>query len=168
MGLLANLKLRRKLLIAMSPLAVMRYAGAGHPPVLQWRNSTGKTAKLLENGLVLGMVAEATYDALEFPLELGDRYVLYTDGVLEATNSAREEFGADRFMRFIENHKHLVADQFSETLLTELSRWSNQTSEPGQQDDITLLVIDFKHHRGWFAGRTESSCGPRVRNWSIT
>ena len=125
---------------------LMRYAGAGHPPVLQWRNSTGQTAKLLENGLVLGMVEEATYDALEFPLELGDRYVLYTDGVLEATNSAREEFGADRFMRFIENHKHLVADQFSETFLTELSRWSNQTAEQGQQDDITLLVIDFKRH----------------------
>ena len=125
---------------------LMRYAGAGHPPVLQWRNSTGKTAKLLENGLVLGMVEEATYDALEFPLELGDRYVLYTDGVLEAANSAREQFGTDRFMRFIENHKHLVADQFSETFLTELSRWSNQTAEQGQQDDITLLVIDFKHH----------------------
>jgi phosphoserine phosphatase RsbU/P len=125
---------------------LMRYAGAGHPPVLQWRNSTGKTAKLLENGLVLGMVEEATYDALEFPLELGDRYVLYTDGVLEATNSAQEQFGADRFMRFIENHKHLVADQFSETFLTELSRWANQTAEQGQQDDITLLVIDFKHH----------------------
>jgi phosphoserine phosphatase RsbU/P len=125
---------------------LMRYAGAGHPPVLQWRNSTGKTAKLLENGLVLGMVEEATYDALEFPLELGDRYVLYTDGLLEATNSAQEQFGADRFMRFIENHKHFVADQFSETFLTELSRWSNQTAEQGQQDDITLLVIDFKHH----------------------
>ena len=125
---------------------LMRYAGAGHPPVLQWRNSTGKTAKLLENGLVLGMVEEATYDALEFPLALGDRYVLYTDGVLEATNSAQEQFGADRFMRFIENHKHLAADQFSETFLTELSRWSNQTAEQGQQDDITLLVIDFKHN----------------------
>jgi len=125
---------------------LMRYAGAGHPPMLQWRNSTGKTAKLLENGLVLGMVEEATYDALEFPLELGDRYVLYTDGLLEATNSAQEQFGADRFMRFIENHKHFVADQFSEMFLTELSRWSNQTAEQGQQDDITLLVIDFKHH----------------------
>jgi len=125
---------------------LMRYAGAGHPPVLQWRNSTGKTAKLLENGLVLGMVEEATYDALEFSLELGDRYVLYTDGVLEATNSTSEQFGADRFVHFIENHKHLAADQFSETFLTELSRWSNQTAEQGQQDDITLLVIDFKHH----------------------
>jgi sigma-B regulation protein RsbU (phosphoserine phosphatase) len=125
---------------------LMRYAGAGHPPVLQLRNSTGKTAKVLENGLVLGMVDEATYDALEFPLEPGDRYVLYTDGVLEATNSAQEQFGADRFMRFIEDHKHLAADQFSETFLTELSRWSSLTPLQGQQDDITLLVIDFKHH----------------------
>ena len=124
---------------------LMRYAGAGHPPVLQWRDSAGKTTQVLENGLILGMFEEARYEALEFPLEPGDRYVLYTDGVLEAANSAQEQFGADRFMRFIESHKHLGADQFSRTFLTELSRWSNQTSEQGQQDDITLLVIDFMH-----------------------
>jgi phosphoserine phosphatase RsbU/P len=125
---------------------LMRYAGAGHPPVLQWRNSTGKTAQVLENGFALGMFEKATYEALEFPLEPGDRYVLYTDGILEAANSGQEEFGADRFMRFIEDHKHLGANQFSRTFLTELSRWSNQTAEQWQQDDITLLVIDFKHH----------------------
>ena len=124
----------------------MRYAGAGHPPVLQWRISTGKTAKVLENGLVLGMFEEAIYEALEFPLELGDRYVLYTDGVPEAANPSEGEFGVDRFMRFIENHKHLGADQFVQTFLAELSRWSGQTAEQGQQDDITLLVVDFKRH----------------------
>jgi phosphoserine phosphatase RsbU/P len=124
----------------------MRYAGAGHPPVLQWRISTGKTAKVLQNGLVLGMFGEAIYGALEFPLELGDRYVLYTDGVPEAANPSEEEFGVDRFMRFIENHKHLGADQFVQTFLAELSRWSGQTAEQGQQDDITLLVVDFKRH----------------------
>jgi len=69
-----------------------------------------------------------------------------TDGILEAANAAREQFGTDRLMRFIENHKHLEADQFSQTLLNDLSQWSNQTTEQGQQDDITLLVIDFKHH----------------------
>ena len=124
---------------------LMRYAGAGHPPVLQWRDSAGKTTQVLENGLILGMFEEARYEALEFPLEPGDRYVLYTDGVLEAANSAQEQFGADRFMRFIESHMHLGAEQFSQTFLTELSGWSNQTSEQGQQDDITLLVIDFMH-----------------------
>ena len=125
---------------------LMRYAGAGHPPMLQWRNSTGKTAQVLENGFALGMFEKATYEALEFPLEPGDRYVLYTDGILEAANSGQEEFGPDRFMRFIEDHKHLGANQFSQTFLTDLSRWSNQTAEQRQQDDITLLVIDFKHH----------------------
>jgi sigma-B regulation protein RsbU (phosphoserine phosphatase) len=125
---------------------LMRYAGAGHPPVLQWRNSTGKTAKVLENGLVLGMFEEAIYEALEFPLEPGDRYVLYTDGVPEAANPSEEQFGVERFMRFIENNKHLGADQFVQTFLTELSRWSGQTAEQGQQDDITLLVVDFKQH----------------------
>jgi phosphoserine phosphatase RsbU/P len=125
---------------------LMRYAGAGHPPVLQWRNSTGKTAKVLENGLVLGMFEDAIYEALEFPLEPGDRYVLYTDGVPEAANPSEEQFGVERFMRFIENNKHLGADQFVQTFLTELSRWSGQTAEQGQQDDITLLVVDFKQH----------------------
>ena len=125
---------------------LMRYAGAGHPPLLQWRNSTGKTVQVLQNGFALGMFEKATYEALEFPLEPGDRYVLYTDGILEAANSGQEEFGADRFMRFIEDHKHLGANQFSQTFLTDLSRWSNQTAEQWQQDDITLLVIDFKHH----------------------
>ena len=121
---------------------LMRYAGAGHPPLLQWRISTGKTANVLENGLVLGMFDEAVYEALEFPLELGDRYILYTDGILEAANPSQEQFGAARFMRFIEDHKELGADPFAQTFLAELSRWSGQTAEQGQQDDITLLVID--------------------------
>jgi serine phosphatase RsbU (regulator of sigma subunit) len=125
---------------------LMRYAGAGHPPMLQWRNSTGKTTQVLENGLVLGIIEEPSYEALEFLLEPGDRYVLCTDGILEAANAAREEFGADRLMRFIENHKDLAAEPFSQTLLDDLAGWFNQTVDQGQQDDITLLVIDYKHH----------------------
>jgi len=123
---------------------LMRYAGAGHPPVLQWRNSTGTTSKVLQNGLVLGMFNEATYEALELILEPGDRHVLYTDGVVEAANPAQEEFGADRVMRFMESNKQLVADEFADSFLAELSHWSGQTIEQGQQDDITLLVVDFK------------------------
>ena len=125
---------------------LMRYAGAGHPPMLQWRNSTGKATQLLENGLVLGIIEEASYEALEFLLEPGDRYVLCTDGILEAANSAQEQFGADRLMSFLKNHKHLEAEPFSQTLLDDLAGWSNQAVDQGQQDDITLLVIDYKHH----------------------
>jgi len=123
---------------------LMRYAGAGHPPVLQYRNSTGQTAKVLENGIVLGMIDEAAYETLELPLEPGDRHVLYTDGIPEAANPEKELYGTDRFMRFMENYHALNAEQFADTFLSEIANWTGQPADQGQQDDITLLLFDFK------------------------
>jgi len=123
---------------------LMRYAGAGHPPVLQWRNATGKTAKILENGLILGMFEEAAYEALELTLEPGDRHILYTDGILEAANPAEELYGADRFMRFMEANRSLPADSFADAFLAEIANWTGPSDDQGQQDDITLLLFDFK------------------------
>jgi phosphoserine phosphatase RsbU/P len=119
---------------------LMRYAGAGHPPVLQWRDSTGKTAKVMENGLVLGILEEAEYAAVELLLEPGDRHVLYTDGIPEAANPNEEMYGVDRVMQFMKANKSLSADQFADSFLAEITKWTDQ-----QQDDITLLLFDFKH-----------------------
>ncbi len=123
---------------------LMRYAGAGHPPVLQFRNATGKAAQVLENGLILGMFEEATYEALELALEPGDRHILYTDGIVEAANPAKELYGTDRFMRFMESNKSLAADPFADALLAEITNWTGLSADQGQQDDITLLLFDFK------------------------
>jgi serine phosphatase RsbU (regulator of sigma subunit) len=124
---------------------LLRYAGAGHPPVLQWRDSTGKAGKVLENGVVLGLIDEAEYQALEFPLEPGDRYVLYTDGIPEAANPSQELYGLDRFMHFMETHPSFKASQFTDALIAEIANWTGQSVDQGQQDDITLLVVDFNH-----------------------
>ena len=125
---------------------LLRYAGAGHPPVLHWRNSAGKTGQVLENGLVLGMVEEAGYEALELTLEPRDRYVLYTDGVVEAANPARELYGTDQFMQFIDSNRALDTGPFADALLAEIAKWTGQSAAQSQQDDITLLVIDYKNH----------------------
>ena len=125
---------------------LLRYAGAGHPPVLHWRNSAGKTGQVLENGLVLGMIEEAGYEALELALEPRDRYVLYTDGVVEAANPARELYGTDQFMQFIDSNRALDTGPFADALLAEIAKWTGQSAAQSQQDDITLLVIDYKNH----------------------
>ena len=122
---------------------LMRYAGAGHPPVLRWRNSDGKTTKLIENGIVLGIIDEAEYSALEIPLETGDRHVLYTDGIPEAANAGQVQYGFDRFMQYIEAHHAVPANQFADDFCAELAAYSNQSTN-GQQDDITLLVFDYR------------------------
>lgn len=123
---------------------LMRYAGAGHPPVMQFRAGTGKAGQFLENGMVLGILDDSAYSALEIPLEPGDRQVLYTDGILEAHNPADEMYGEERFMRFLEDNRKLDAGQFADRLLDEIARWTVQSGEQGQQDDLTLVLFDFK------------------------
>src|SRR6266481_2848032 len=47
---------------------IMRYAGAGHPPLLLWRGTTRSVDELEENGLVLGLFSDATYLEIEVPM----------------------------------------------------------------------------------------------------
>ena len=119
----------------------LTYAGAGHPPLIVRNHSQNATSEFVENGLFLGFFPEATYTAVELPFRPGDWGALYTDGVLETTNLAGEEFGVDRFKLFLQNNHHLAASQFVDNLLGEVSRWSGKTSEP--EDDVTLLAFHF-------------------------
>lgn len=121
----------------------LSYAGAGHPPLLLWRKSTGRVTELLHNGLMLGLFPDANYSALQVPLESGDRIVLYTDGIVEAANASDEQYGTERLKRFLEAKESLGAEGFAESLLEELSRWSAGAVGQAQQDDISFLAIDF-------------------------
>jgi phosphoserine phosphatase RsbU/P len=123
---------------------LIRYAGAGHPPVVRYLGSRSKACTMMENGIVLGMVDGAMYDALELPLESGDRYVLYTDGIVEAANPNSELYGTDRLMRFVEEKHSLNTQQTADAILNEISGWIGPSSTPVQQDDMTLLLFDFR------------------------
>jgi phosphoserine phosphatase RsbU/P len=120
------------------------YAGAGHPPLLLRSASTKSTAEVMHNGLFLGHFPEETYSALQLFVGAGDKAVLYTDGILEARNPLDEMFGADRFKQFLESDHYPGAERLADSVLDELSRWSGHPRGEGQQDDITLLSIEFK------------------------
>ena len=50
-------------------------------------------------------------------------------------------------MQLMESKHSLGAEQFIDALLDELSRWSGHPRGEGQQDDITVVVIDLENHR---------------------
>src|SRR5271156_2693860 len=66
--------------------SILKYGGAGHPPLVLRRQTTRRSSQPLENGLVMGQFEEAAYDSLQVPVAPGDRFVLYTDGILETAN----------------------------------------------------------------------------------
>jgi len=124
---------------------ILRYAGAGHPPLV-FGTVKGKKTPFREidsNGLLLGLSEDAAYTSLELPFRPGDRCLLYTDGMLETKNGAQEAFGAMRFLQFLEAQSHLAAARLISASLTELTRWSGKGEADTREDDITLIVVDF-------------------------
>jgi sigma-B regulation protein RsbU (phosphoserine phosphatase) len=123
---------------------IMRYSAAGHPPPLVWRNATQSLLPLREGGLLLGVRSNEVYPEGEFLLEIGDRLLIYTDGLLEAMNPEGLEFGNARLEEFIRKHTHLSADQFAGELLDEVLTWPGRENKHLQSDDIPIVVIDVE------------------------
>src|SRR5262249_36502993 len=72
-------------------LGELRYSAAAHPPMLLLRN--GGVTPIEQNGLMLAAFSFASYSTGVHRLQVGDRIVMYTDGVLEASNAAGDFFG---------------------------------------------------------------------------
>jgi serine phosphatase RsbU (regulator of sigma subunit) len=117
---------------------LLRYAGAGHPPLLRCEGDMIES--ISENGLPLGLFAHAAYTSTERKLIAGTRFLLYTDGLIEASDSADEFFGEDRVREVLRKATTLTAEQSATLCVDRVTAWSG----PPQQDDLTVIVIDVR------------------------
>ena len=120
------------------------YAGAGHPPLLHCRPAEKEIHEIGQKSIILGQMEDTVYKNTELKLHQGDRFVLYTDGILEALNPAGKIFGEERFKEFIQANSALAADPFCDNLLDTIAKWSQKGLNGSLDDDLTLLIIDFK------------------------
>jgi sigma-B regulation protein RsbU (phosphoserine phosphatase) len=122
---------------------LLRYSAAGHPPLMLASRTVG-VREIEENGLMLGMFPEAEYSSVEIALASGDRCLLYTDGVFEARNAEDQEFGKSRCKEMLESERDLPAARFASALLDRVARFSGHDEDRAREDDMTLLVLDFR------------------------
>lgn len=111
------------------------YAGAGHPPAILVRRASGDVLELAENGLFLGPFRNASYTNARVPFDPGDRLLLYTDGIIEATFSDGEPFGPTRLREFAVAQVNSEPAAFANALM-------NTVSIHEQEDDLTIVVAD--------------------------
>ena len=117
-----------------------RFSAAGHPPLLWWHNASGELQPIESNGLLFGVRSNGEYPVCDFPIQAGDRLLLYTDGVVEPENALGEAFGDRQLGQVIRANRERPAAELSEALLVDLRKWPPPSIGP--QDDITLIVID--------------------------
>jgi serine phosphatase RsbU (regulator of sigma subunit) len=114
------------------------YSSAGHPPLLLWRG--GNLERIESNGLLFGVSPDLDCPVCKMDLNKGDRFLLYTDGVVEPENAAGDAFGGNELERVVRNNASQPPSELSDRLLSAVRQW--QPSSVTQQDDITLIVID--------------------------
>jgi serine phosphatase RsbU (regulator of sigma subunit) len=124
----------------LDPEGNCTYTNAGHnPPFVLGRD--GSLQELTEGGMVMGLFADAQYESRTIPLKPGDHLVLYTDGVLEARNTAGEEFGEDRLRALLRESRLCTTSEILARLQEAITTFSANTP---QHDDITMMVLGYQ------------------------
>lgn len=116
------------------------YAGA-HEDLIVWRARTQRCETVPTLGTWLGCIADIaphTKEA-ELHLEKGDLLFLYTDGVIEAMNAKREQFGPDRLLKIIEERAAESAERVIDGVVSSVRAWAQSP-----QDDVTVLAVRYQ------------------------
>ncbi len=117
----------------------LRWANAGHPaPLLVHRD--GSARELEPTGMPVGMLDEARYEAEETLLHVGDKLVIYTDGLSEAQNEDGQYFGSARIRRVVSRNAALGCREIHAALRDAAEEF---TGGAVLTDDITLVVIEY-------------------------
>jgi serine phosphatase RsbU (regulator of sigma subunit) len=119
----------------------LTYVNAGHNPAIL-RRANGSFEFLASTGLPLGIPAPqgvaSTYAETTLQLASGDTLIIFTDGLVEATNAQGWEFGEDRLLAALRAPVQETAPVLLSRLLGEVGFFVGETR---QQDDITCLVF---------------------------
>ena len=119
----------------------MRFVNGGCPYPYHYKAATGNTDELMLDALPLGLRAESEYGVLECELEVGDRVVFCSDGIIEAQDEDEQIFGFERTLDAVNRFASmgLAAPQIIDELLQEVDAFRGSAD---QHDDQTILVIE--------------------------
>jgi sigma-B regulation protein RsbU (phosphoserine phosphatase) len=113
------------------------YVNAGHNPPLHYRADQEQLTQLEPTGMVLGVMADTPFEQRTVHLQPGDFFVLYTDGVPDATDAQERGFGMERLQDVILDHGRAPAVD----IVAALEQAIDDFAGPGDPfDDIAIVV----------------------------
>ncbi len=111
-------------------------ANAGHcyPAII---GPHGKSAELFElKGFPLGSSAKNRSEEKTATLKTGETMILYTDGIIEATNKSGEMFGYPRFLQLLKSAWNEDLETYWQGIHSGYRAWAEN-----QDDDLTFLML---------------------------
>ena len=116
----------------------LRYCNGGHNPPRLLRDDARVEVLPPTGNLVLGVAAGHQYENAEIQLAPGDTLFLYTDGITEAENSSKEEFGETRLDQTLASLKGAAASDVATAVVDAVQTFAGDAP---QSDDITCVAL---------------------------
>jgi serine phosphatase RsbU (regulator of sigma subunit) len=113
----------------------LRYVNCGHLPALILRRDDS-IDRLDPTATVLGIFKKWDCEIGERTLCPGEILALYTDGITEAFNENRDEFGEARLIDSLRRHRAQPSQSLLENIVADVRHFAPRE----QHDDITLII----------------------------
>lgn len=116
------------------------HVNAGHNPPLLYRNRSNSCEYMPIGGRAVGWFPDNPVSKLQVQLEAGDVIVYYTDGLTEAENPRKDQYGEDRLAKTLLTCANQSAQVILDTLLQDVEVFCD--GEP-PFDDLTVLIVKY-------------------------
>jgi sigma-B regulation protein RsbU (phosphoserine phosphatase) len=113
----------------------LEYCIAGHPPILHYQAQTKKVQSYRMEQFPLGLEPKCQYASATTNCGPDDVFMLLSDGILEATDAARSEFGLERVRSLLEQHGRKPLQEIVANLMKELESFGPRN------DNQTILLV---------------------------
>ena len=138
----------------------------GLPDCYMLRQS-GEIMILKSNHLPLGILKPKAFDVstMDFQMELGDRFYLWSDGILEARNEKNKMYGEQRLRNLFDEVKN--PEELFDSLKNDVATFMEHAA---RDDDITLLEVLMVDTSVIHADKIELQIGTNKgpTDWSMT
>jgi phosphoserine phosphatase RsbU/P len=121
----------------------LQVANSGLPRPIYWHDD--KIEIIEATGLPLGLFDDAEYDEFTFNANPGDKFVFFSDGILDARNEAGDLFGRSRVEEIVAKSNGVSAEQLVDSLFKAVAEHAAGVET---FDDQTVVVIKVKDGSG--------------------
>lgn len=114
------------------------YANCGHNNPLLLRHNSPKAEYIETTGQMLGPFPKENFRTENFHMDHGDILLLYTDGIVEATNEQGEFYGEEKLIELLIASRSLSPKEITLKIIEDVQTFNNSGTHT---DDKTLVAI---------------------------
>ncbi|MCD4824487.1 MAG: SpoIIE family protein phosphatase [Phycisphaerae bacterium] len=122
----------------------MDLVDCGHTNTLHYIAATGQCQMLQTNNMPLGFTEWEVYHQISVSIAPGDVLLFYSDGLIEARNSASQAYGSDRVVESIKANASLAPGEILKNVYGDLVNFSQSASF---SDDLTCIAVKIEDEK---------------------